>query len=332
MLRTLLIVLFCTGCNASHSMQENTFEWLSALSAPQKFPVEIIKGEFRDSTGDIIARTPMESYTAPGWGQISSTDVVGPDKKPLPEQLYLKWLSLTERKTYEGTFDLRPLHLDQYFENGFYNILDDKHGTYEFIAAGIAPKGNVVLYLISGGEHIMVGTFKAMETNVLDTFKICGHTPIEEHIKLQIGARLTPDERDLKIDPYEINKWGNEYLLQYNWQPSIIISRPVLNFSAAFFSGEETGWKDAAAAEASGPLRVPREMTVTWLDEDGKKVISEITFDEEKIFAAFKRISSESTAKLYVQTEINKVTYAVRTYLHDKVHMVDLTKCTYKTY
>ena len=66
---------------------------------PEKLPIEVIRREFNDSAGGTIARLPMAAYTAGDrWGQTGSTDVVGLDEKTLTGQLYIKYLSLTERK------------------------------------------------------------------------------------------------------------------------------------------------------------------------------------------------------------------------------------------
>src|SRR5690625_7133690 len=71
-----------------------------------------------------------------GWGEMVSSHIVGPDLKPLPDRLDIKFFSYTENQFYHGVFELPYERILSLFSEGSLNKEDP---TYYRIMVGVAP-------------------------------------------------------------------------------------------------------------------------------------------------------------------------------------------------
>src|SRR5690625_7626696 len=78
-----------------------------------------------------------------GWGEMISTHIVGPDLKPLPDQLEIKFFSFLEDQFYEGVFDLPYETILSLFKEQSINGGREYHR----IMIGFAPGGYVAVWL-----------------------------------------------------------------------------------------------------------------------------------------------------------------------------------------
>src|SRR5690625_5873636 len=79
-----------------------------------------------------------------GLGVMFSSHIVGPDLKPLPDKLHIKYFSYLEDQFYEGNFDLPYEKILFLFREGS----KDKDNTeYNRIMVGVAPGGSVAVWL-----------------------------------------------------------------------------------------------------------------------------------------------------------------------------------------
>src|SRR5690625_8041345 len=86
-LASALMVLLTAGCGAADSSDK--FDWKATESAPKNFPIQIINGTFiyhgrSDGAGLYV---PSGGLLGTGWGELSSSHTVGPDRKPLPDRV-----------------------------------------------------------------------------------------------------------------------------------------------------------------------------------------------------------------------------------------------------
>lgn len=152
-----LILLSCM-----QNMKEEKYDWTATLSAPEEYPIEVYKGE-------IIAedfRQFLKGFGTidKGWGENGPMVVVGPDLKKLPDSLVITWRSLIEKKNYTGKWALPTNKIAQFFKTGFINPDNNKKETYNSFVIGLAPKGNVVLWLSGSSKQLEIASFKAQET------------------------------------------------------------------------------------------------------------------------------------------------------------------------
>ncbi|MGD9202733.1 MAG: DUF2931 family protein, partial [Chitinispirillia bacterium] len=132
----------------------NRFDWLATECAHERFPIEIVSGDFifKDGSSFYI---PDGYISYKGWGKEGATHIAGADLKPIPAKLYIHWFSYAENKFYEGTFDLPHDKILTLFREG---IQDVGHGrqTYQSIIVGLAPEGEVSVFLSGIGATVEV--------------------------------------------------------------------------------------------------------------------------------------------------------------------------------
>ena len=92
---------------------------------------------------------------------------------PIPQKLYVAYYSLQEDKFYEGLFDLPYDELKMDFEKIWKEYpnkslyMADKFNRYSDFIVGVAPEGNIVVWLKSyiSNDQKIIGTYKAKVTN-----------------------------------------------------------------------------------------------------------------------------------------------------------------------
>ncbi len=128
-------------------------DWLASESAPDEYPMKVISGTFLYPGVDHGLYVPDGKTVYHGWGYPVSTHVVGPDKKPLPDRLRITYYSYLEDQFYRGEFELPYERIVQMVNEGFPN-----HKTptatmyYDELTVGMAPGGNVAVWLVGIGK------------------------------------------------------------------------------------------------------------------------------------------------------------------------------------
>lgn len=114
------LLFFClSGCSNSMNNKTEKFDWSTTESAPNDYPMRIIRGTFiyrgEQSNGLYV---PSGGTLSKGWGIGISSHVVGPDTKPLPDRLDISFISLAENQFYQGSFDLPYNEILSLFREG----------------------------------------------------------------------------------------------------------------------------------------------------------------------------------------------------------------------
>src|SRR5690625_3640948 len=138
----MLVTAGCSGVNSS-----DRFDWKATESAPKNFPIEIISGTFfyhGQSGGSGLYIPSGGIIHKKGWGEMVSSHIVGPDLKPLPDKLHIKYFSYLEDQFYEGNFDLPYEKIVFLFREG---SKDKDNPEYNRIMVGVAPGGSVAVWL-----------------------------------------------------------------------------------------------------------------------------------------------------------------------------------------
>jgi len=100
-----------------------------------------------------------------GWAQINSTHVVGDELTPVPTKLALTWFSFAEDKFYAGNWQLPYDEIADHFEQG---VTGEEPGgtiTYETIIVGMAPRGEVSIWLDATGLSLEIASYQANEVD-----------------------------------------------------------------------------------------------------------------------------------------------------------------------
>lgn len=148
-----LIVLFCVlllyGCNSAMTKNVTKFEWDATESAPKRYPMEIIQGDFiyhgEKERGLYI---PSGGTLTKGWGEPISSHTTSEDYKPLPDRLKIYFFSYAEKQFYKGEFDLPYDEMIAMFRKSVEDNKDKPYPVFS-IMAGIAPGGAVAVWVIT---------------------------------------------------------------------------------------------------------------------------------------------------------------------------------------
>src|SRR5690606_20888049 len=91
-----------SGCGGETMSKEVTeFDWYAVATAPRDYPMEVINGTFYYKGQESGLWIPSGGTLNEGWGESASVYVVGPEFKPLPDRVEVKFYSYTENQFYQ---------------------------------------------------------------------------------------------------------------------------------------------------------------------------------------------------------------------------------------
>jgi hypothetical protein len=308
------------------------YDWLPTESAHENYPMEIVRGDFIYQDGSSID-IPYGKVVNDGWGQFVSTDIVGEVLKPLPVKMNISWFSYTEDKFYSGTFKMPYEKISNLFSIGLDSRHHGKKITYDQIMVGLAPEGNISVWLDAEGVILEVAVFKAMEADI-EWKKVLNNDSIsrKEYID-RILNRFLKKEQLAELTKNGIpDKLFEKYGKQYSWDLSIVGVSPIEMWLKTY-NGEREFFNFAKAENGRSDRSVPKKIILSWHDKWGGKFETNIEFDEWEIFKAYDKFFSYKTDnKIKLRVEIDEMTHAIRISLVDLKFILQLEKCTVKMF
>lgn len=311
------LVVFDVRKNA---MAADEYKWLPTACADYNYPMQITDGKFIFKSKDFV-HIPDKKIISNGWGEAGSIYMIGEHLKPIPEKMMISWFSYTENKFYSGVFDLPYEKIKLLFENGFIDPVDGKKATYDMIMVGLAPEGEVSVWL-TGGITTEVGNFQAGQANInwseiLDNPDVSRENYIQDILEDELGKDKLAylDKRDIPHSPWrtpeEIAKLGmrqglwKAYRQRYSWEPVIAgISKPSRMWIKSF-NGENYYIDFPVNKFKQEALALPRRIKINWVSPSGGKFTASIIFDEQEIFRAFQKLKKYNAKEvLKLQIEI----------------------------
>ncbi|WDF65370.1 DUF2931 family protein [Flavobacterium sp. KACC 22763] len=152
---------------------KDTFDWNAGLSGPKNYPSGAPFVEYFYQ-GKSIAGASSGTGADQGWG-ITSGGYVGGDKyKPVPDSMAVKWVCSIDNLVYRGGFKLPREKILELFKKKVidsYGVQND----YGVIVAGMAPGGNITLWMQGGDASTEIAKFKILkgeeDQNIDDDYK-----------------------------------------------------------------------------------------------------------------------------------------------------------------
>ena len=286
------------------------FDWLATESAPDGFPMIIIRGSFIAPDGTSLY-IPSGARVDLGWGNMSSSHVVGPDLKSLPSRVEIEFFSYTENVFYKGEFELPYDTIVRLFNEGYYSSKEKGHTTYQRIMVGMAPGGGVAVWLLGMNRITEVFYGKAEKAQDIPWTKVTKATGItrEAYIHVVLNDAIGINKiNELKQIGIPLARWDS-YRVHYPWQPVIIADNPPTLINGVFyFNGEEDYFRYPLDEQTASALRpIPREIYYRWDNPDGDIEYPEFHFDEVEIYAAFKRLCPDGLTPLKLEFHTRKI-------------------------
>ena len=166
---------------------KDTFDWNAGLSAPKYYGASGPFVEFYYH-GQSIAGSSSGAGIDQGW-EITSGGYVGGDKyKPVPDSIAINWICGVDRYYYEGGIKLPREKMLELFKKK----VIDSYGAqqeYDVIVAGMAPGGNVTIWMQGGTGSTEICRFKAKNKGIWKENDPDYSKYIKEHRSLSDGFK-----------------------------------------------------------------------------------------------------------------------------------------------
>ena len=148
-------------------------EWDIALSAARNHPIAVWEGRFTYTKGRETGSRHFRKYRTAftrGWGErlwLSESEYMEHDYTvyPLPQDLQIKWFSLSEQKLYTAEAELPQERLRELFLDKGYSV-DGKMKKCDGFRVGLAPGGRVTVWAECKWYTIELMHFQAEESDV----------------------------------------------------------------------------------------------------------------------------------------------------------------------
>lgn len=291
------------------TMSIEKFEYKPTISCPVGYPINVYRGGFELADGT-FEHLDLGIHYGP-WGATGASMSSG--LKTVPLKINLIWVSFAEDVFYRINTEIDSKLIIEKFKEGypnsslFFGRKIKENETYDYIVAGFAPGGVVVIWLAGSGKQIEIGRYQAEKTTVSpeDIAKLDNHERLifqEDYRKnIMLNPKIVPLEiqQANKNKPIPFGLWDT-YRELYSWRPKFkfndggkIISTYMMMLNGEF----EEQFDENLVENAFKKRAIPKKLNLIWNDSNGKSFASEIIFDEKEIFDAFKEINKEKKAE-----------------------------------
>lgn len=147
-----LIGIFCS------CQPKDKFSWNAGISAPKNYPSGAPFVEFF-YRGKSLGGASSSTGADQGWGVTSGGYVGGEKFKAVPDSVSLRWVCSVDNLVYQKGFRLPREKMLSLFREGVTDV-DGRKYPYTLIVAGMAPGGNVTIWMQGGGINTEIEKFK----------------------------------------------------------------------------------------------------------------------------------------------------------------------------
>lgn len=291
-----------------HSTEK--YDYQQGISTPEGYPIKLLsESEFTIAVkGDRTPYTLLETnkvYSI-NWGNGDTTfkSSDGPDIV-LPDRLELFWYSFLENKYYRLSTKLNKTQISQYFKKGYkwdYSGNLDKIATrnYRELIAGIAPGGDVVLWISGPGNTKELEVFKAdlIDMKEREVYNLVKEDEIKKVLSDTCTCKDNVQFRKIVHNgkPVPTGIWGNKYRKKYDWKVAINnLDQTKAKLDISFFNGEEYELFNEEVAKMKYTQQVVPEYLIYTFIKNKKKYKAFLQFDENEIFSHFEKLTSNNS-------------------------------------
>ncbi|MEO8253309.1 MAG: DUF2931 family protein [Flavobacterium sp.] len=287
------------------------YEYQQGISTPEGYPIKLLSGSNfsvavkGDRNPSVLLDTDKVYSTQ--WGNAENTfksEMAG--KVVVPNSINLYWYSYLENKYYELNTQIDQNKISAYFKKGF--IRDNKgkltnaesmNGKYNELFAGIAPGGDVVLWIGGVNQTDEIAVFKANEINLNKIHE--DDIVTEEDRKKVLNDTCTCEDNSQfrrivnndKTIPFGI--WTTKYRQKYNWKIRINdFGQGKSAYNLSFFNGEDFAiYNEDLIKLTYQKLVIPNYIIYTFIKNE-KKYKAFIEIEEDEIFSHFKELTKNN--------------------------------------
>lgn len=303
----------------------------TGISTPEGYPVKLMTDGGRlsviiDGKGYYAGKFYKDGVSSESWG-IGSTGGYG---ETLPDSLKLFWYSFVENKYYRLNTKLDKAKISEYFKKEFkMEKWNDRirssqinRTEYESLVAGIAPGGDVVLWISGGNDTREIGVYKGkeMNRNQLKGYDIVEEEEIKKVLSDTCTCKNDPQFRKIVHNdkPIPFGIWTKKYRERYHWKVEINPlgeTKSELKFN--FFNGENFSlYNEEVAKMTYQKLVLPSYINFTFT-KNKKEYNAYFEFEEDEIFNNFKKLTDQNPNEaidivLNINSDLSKATIKLK--------------------
>ena len=156
---SILVLMVLAGCSP-----KDKYEWNAGMSAPKYYGNGGPMVEYFYK-GKSVAGASANIGFSPGWGVTAGGYSGGEQYKDIPDSVAVSWICATDGIEYRGGARLPRERMLELFKKGFKTVYGMKT-TYTSIVAGMAPGGNVTIWLRGSERLTEIIRFKAENNGI----------------------------------------------------------------------------------------------------------------------------------------------------------------------
>lgn len=305
------------------------FNYEQGISTPEGYPIKLLE-ESNFSLATKGARNPdplleADKVYSTEWGQANTTfksEFSG--GVAVPNSLNLYWYSYLENKYYELNTTIDQEKISAYFDKGF--VRDKKGkltraesyiGKYSQLFAGIAPGGEVVLWIGGVNQTDEIEVFKADEIGVSKIERKDVVTDEARKLVLTDTCECKDNSQFRKIVhndkkiPFGI--WTDKYRKKSIWKIKVNnFEQGKSAYNLSFFNGEDFMiYNEDIPKLTYQKLEIPNYIIYTFIKNE-KKYKAFIQFEEDEIFSHFKKLQENDKEEpldlvLNINSDLNEI-------------------------
>ena len=156
---SILVLVVLAGCSP-----KDKYEWNAGMSAPKYYGNGGPMVEYFYK-GKSVAGASIGTGSDQGWGVTAGGYSGGEQYKDIPDSVAVQWVCSVDNYLYKGGARLPRERMLELFKNGFKTVYGMKT-TYTSIVAGMAPGGNVTIWLRGSERLTEIIRFKAENNGI----------------------------------------------------------------------------------------------------------------------------------------------------------------------
>ncbi|KFC23827.1 DUF2931 family protein [Epilithonimonas lactis] len=311
----LLLILINTNEERSTFNKEQVYrstekyDYQQGIATPEGYPIKLLS----NSEFTLAVKGHRNPYTlletskvySTNWGNAESTFKSSEDGDVvLPDSLKLYWFSFLENKYYGLRTKLDKTKISNYFKKGYPRDMSgnlDRMITadYQDLNAGIAPGGDVILWISGASETREISVFKAKEMNI-NQFKAEDIVQADEIKKVLSDTCKCKDDLQQRRIVHNNQKipfgiWTNQYREKYNWKVDLGKIRPTKSeLEFYFYNGENFSFFDEEVIKSRHQNQVVPSYIIFHFFNNKDEYKAFFQFDEEEIYNNFKTLTKEN--------------------------------------
>ena len=304
------------------------YEWYPMMVTATFYPVQLINGAFICDGENDVRISDVFPVANAMWGDDGGVMIIG-DKKPVPNGMYIKWLSALEGQLYEGTFDLPHEQMLELFKSGFVEDLytgKPKPGyPYDYIKVGLAPGGVVAVWLSGFNSQILLGQFTADKIPAEDSlFEAWSNTQAERALSL---SKRRSNEQVLNM-PIPYGLW-DEYNRRFSWRYNIRLEDEKSSFNqiiSTYSNGEQYFIYTPEMMVEYNNRAYPRNILLKWFNDRGISYTARIRLDKPMILDAFQQMAKQAGDNAHIDfcVDISKYNNLLKFTIESGEHKIEL--------